>query len=69
MYSYTSQKIVHDQQIREALERQHSELALEDRERSPLQALRQLFARFNRQPNQQQEECPCCAEYIERLAS
>ncbi len=54
-FSYTSLKIVHDQQIQEALERQRL-YAGQPHRQGMLQAFGKFLARFTNQPGRKQKE-------------
>jgi hypothetical protein len=61
-FSYTGLKIVHDEKIQEALERQCLDAKQETQGQGLLRALGKLLTRFNNQAGRKQEESlPGCA--------
>lgn len=55
-FSYSGVKIIHDQQIEDALERQRLHAGQESHRYGPLQALGKFFARFADQPEQEKQD-------------
>jgi hypothetical protein len=55
-YSYTSLKIIHDQEIREALERKYSGAEQKTQRQGLSQMFGAFLARFNNQQNRKQEK-------------
>ncbi len=61
-FSYTSLKIIHDQKIQEALERQRFDAGQDTPGQSLRQAWRAFLARFSRQADRKQADpLPGCA--------